>query len=738
MQRTPEIVRRSQAIEAELKAREERVPSPDSDTDELARKFAALKNDGDSRGGSPQKDAPNHSSSPVRPLPTPRDESARLSPQRPSSTHKTSPPAVPPSLAPSVAPTPAASGSTPSPPPMAPGAVPGGACLPVDELWTFMFPGFDRTTDASGREVLSKRPGLRILLLDVRPRPVHDAGHLRGADCVCIDPAWLRTPPVSTMELEEELERVSSAEAVRFAQRASYDLLVIYDENTRAFGAAGVHTPEQALIDALVRAIRPDLDNAPALLRGGFSSWSRAVGDAGVIATPGVQHDTLQAVKQSRVEGYRVPSSDISKPPRAYHSPSSRDIPPSLLSGGAAQRASERSMLAPPPPAAPPAGSVHRMQAAPVRPREVRVPDVRVGMSGLRNFGNTCYMNATLQCLSATVLLSRYMLDGTFKKAINLQNPLGTRGALAEAFAQLLRVMWSQQYASLSPNSFRSQIAKFAPAFGSNEQQDSQEFLTFLLDGLHEDLNLVQQRPPAIELGEAQQAELDRLPPQLASVAEWSMYRRRNDSVIVDAFQGQLRNHLQCLTCGKTSTTYNAFLSLSLPVAHGRGVHSTTLMQCLDAFVREEVLDKSNAWNCPRCKKPRRATKKLSLSRLPPILVVHLKRFTYKGPVTNKISTPVHFPTTGLDLSNYMPPPLPPGTSAQGIPASESQRPPYLYDLYAVTHHFGSLTSGHYTASIKNQSAWQYCDDSRIAPGDPNQLQSASPYVLFFRRRPRS
>jgi len=70
---------------------------------------------------------------------------------------------------------------------------------------------------------------------------------------------------------------------------------------------------------------------------------------------------------------------------------------------------------------------------------------VRVGLTGLRNFGQTCYMNATLQCLSATVMLARYMLDGSYKSAINLQNPLGTRGALANAFAALLRSMWSQQ-----------------------------------------------------------------------------------------------------------------------------------------------------------------------------------------------------------------------------------------------------------------------------------------------------
>lgn len=124
-------------------------------------------------------------------------------------------------------------------------------------------------------------------------------------------------------------------------------------------------------------------------------------------------------------------------------------------------------------------------------------------------------------------------------------------------------------------------------------------------------------------------------------------------------------------------------------------MHKATLQQCLDAFVREEVLDKADAWNCPQCKKPRKATKRLSISRLPQVLLIHLKRFSFKGPFTDKIDTTVTFPSTGLDLTNYMPPPLPPGAIAKGMPVSQSQQPPYLYDLYGVTHHFGSLNTGH-------------------------------------------
>jgi len=398
-------------------------------------------------------------------------------------------------------------------------------------------------------------------------------------------------------------------------------------------------------------------------------------------------------------------------------------------------------------PTVPPPGgtplSAQARQTSYTTPRVDKSNEVRVGMTGLKNVGNSCYMNSTLQCLSATIPLARFLLDGSYRKAINRVNPLGTQGALAEAFAQLIRVMWSEQYTFVSPVTFREAITRFAPSFRGNDQHDAQEFLAFLLDGLHEDLNYVKQKPAPVEMTPAREEELEMLPQQVASVKEWQIYRERNDSLIVDWFQGQFRNKLTCLTCGKTSTTYNAFLYLSLPIppTSGRG-GKVTLAQCLDAFTKDEILEKADAWHCPRCNKPRRATKKLTISRLPQVLLIHLKRFSFKGPFTDKIETQVTFPSSNLDLTNFMPPPLPPGAAHRGVPVSASQQPPYIYDLYGATHHFGSLSGGHYTATIRTQGRngelqWMYCDDSRITQSDERQIHSPSTYILWLNRKGR-
>jgi ubiquitin carboxyl-terminal hydrolase 8 len=123
-------------------------------------------------------------------------------------------------------------------------------------------------------------------------------------------------------------------------------------------------------------------------------------------------------------------------------------------------------------------------------------------------------------------------------------------------------------------------------------------------------------------------------------------------------------------------------------------------------------------------------------------LLIHLKRFSVKGPFTDKIETIVDFPLKGLDLTNYVPPPLPPDmrknankltpTSAADDP--RVQVPPYKYDLYAVTNHFGSLSNGHYTAFVASRSGWLYCDDSRISPIDPKEAVGRPAYVLYYKR----
>lgn len=104
-------------------------------------------------------------------------------------------------------------------------------------------------------------------------------------------------------------------------------------------------------------------------------------------------------------------------------------------------------------------------------------------------------MNSALQCLSNCVALTGYFLAAHYKDELNHSNPLGMRGEIANAYAGLLNQIWNEQYSSVSPRQFKMQVGRFAPQFSGYQQQDSQELLAFLLDGLHEDLNRVKKKP---------------------------------------------------------------------------------------------------------------------------------------------------------------------------------------------------------------------------------------------------
>ncbi|XP_068515567.1 ubiquitin carboxyl-terminal hydrolase 2 isoform X1 [Anas acuta] len=332
------------------------------------------------------------------------------------------------------------------------------------------------------------------------------------------------------------------------------------------------------------------------------------------------------------------------------------------------------------------------------------------GLTGLRNLGNTCFMNSILQCLSNTRELRDYCLQNLYLRDLN--NNSRMRTALMAEFAKLIQLLWtSSPNESVSPSEFKTQIQRYAPRFVGYNQQDAQEFLRFLLDGLHGEVNRVLVRP------RASADTLDHLPDDEKSRQMWRRYQEREDSRVSDLFVGQLKSSLTCSECGYCSTAFDPFWDLSLPIPK-KGYGEVTLMDCLRLFTKEDILDGDEKPTCCRCKARTRCTKKFSIQKFPKILVLHLKRFSEARIRASKLTTFVNFQLKDLDLREF---------AAQSCNHA-------VYNLYAVSNHSGTTMGGHYTAYCKSpvSGEWHSFNDSRVTPMSSSHVRSSDAYLLFY------
>lgn len=169
-------------------------------------------------------------------------------------------------------------------------------------------------------------------------------------------------------------------------------------------------------------------------------------------------------------------------------------------------------------------------------------------------------MNSSLQCISNCYELTEYFLKDFHEKDINTDNPLGSGGDLCRAYSNLLKNIWYGRNGSFSPWSFKRSISGFQSMFSGYQQHDTQEFLNYVLDGLHEDLNRVIKKP-FVEKDESSR------PDEAKSKDCWIGFLRRNQSILVDLFYGLFKSTLYCPDCENISTCFDPFLSVSLPLA---------------------------------------------------------------------------------------------------------------------------------------------------------------------------
>jgi hypothetical protein len=188
------------------------------------------------------------------------------------------------------------------------------------------------------------------------------------------------------------------------------------------------------------------------------------------------------------------------------------------------------------------------------------------GLVGLANLGNSCYLNASIQCLAHTFPLVKYLISSRYHKDINTTSVDTTRGKFVNEFAQLVKEMWLKPYpppsAVLQPIAFRRLLGRLNADYSTFQQQDAHDVLVYLLDRLHEDVNRVAKKP-YVENSEGNGENDEHI-----SQESWDKHKLREDSCIQEIIGCQLRSQLICPAdnCHKKSVSFEFASTIQLAI----------------------------------------------------------------------------------------------------------------------------------------------------------------------------
>ena len=259
------------------------------------------------------------------------------------------------------------------------------------------------------------------------------------------------------------------------------------------------------------------------------------------------------------------------------------------------------------------------------------------------------------------------------------------------------------------------------------------------METLSQDLRRGRGKPPFREMKDPPKAS-----DESVAQAWWAYDEEREGSPIRDIFAGQLRGVVECQKCGYTSRSFDAVWDLQLPIPRkaqrggggggglfgmgsrmlggGGGGGGCSLGDCLDEYTGEERMRGEGTWRCAKCKASD-SVRRTQLWRLPQVLVLQFKRFTFSTFRRSKVSTSVAMPGKSLDLGPYL---------ARGAPGARGGGRP-VYELIGASNHSGSIHGGHYTADCRNHDdgRWYRFNDSHVSSS--TGVSGSAAYIAFYR-----
>ena len=288
--------------------------------------------------------------------------------------------------------------------------------------------------------------------------------------------------------------------------------------------------------------------------------------------------------------------------------------------------------------------------------------------NGLVNLGNTCFFNASIQCLARLKPLYQYVLSDEYLLSINRTNTKGSNGEIAIQFRNLLENM-SRPSSIVNPRALRNAFNKKYPAFANFLQHDAHEALNALLDTLHEDLQY------------------------------------NGESFISKIFYGKVKSTITCSVCHKQTSNLETFMILSLPLS------DNSIEECIKTLTRPETLDSKNMWHCDNCQVNVNASRVSNIEQLPQILILQLNRFHNLSKKDDKY---IKYDQT-LDLSSFI----------GFAPPLKLVAVIYHYGEIDNGHYTASVLD-------QEQNKWYLFNDMSANQIRPTEVISQHAYILFY------
>ena len=346
---------------------------------------------------------------------------------------------------------------------------------------------------------------------------------------------------------------------------------------------------------------------------------------------------------------------------------------------------------------------------------------------GLANIGATCYMNATLQCLSHTIKLANYFLDKKNEKKIK-------KKGFSREFLEIIKRLWLESYNNnktyYEPYSFKQKISEMNPLFQGVQANDAKDLINFILQELHEELNETENKEDNNSFNIDQYNEGQMF---LNFIEDFKKSQR---SIISDIFFFIIETKTECLNCkqrNQMNGNYNPiylynfqimnFLIFPLEevrkykiMQYQQNFQEVNLIDCFNYNQKIDFMQGENQMWCKNCQQNSPSQYMTLLYSAPVDLILILNRG--KGNIYN---VKLNFDEI-LDLGNYV-----------QMKTNQS----LIYHLYAVVTHIGpSSMGGHFIAFCKSpiDNLWYKYNDAIVesAGSFQNIVNFCVPYILFY------